>query len=549
MASYSVVHPVVRIVRLLQLDKVDISSLYFYAILSGLIQLTLPLGVQAIINFIMFNTLSTSLVVLVALVILGVFFSGLLQVKQMEVTEKVQQKIFVRYAFAFADKLPKIEQKGTENYYLPELTNRFFDTINLQKGLSKLLLDVPMASIQILFGVILLSFYHPVFIALGVLLLLIVYLILRLTSDKGLQSSFDESDYKYKVAAWLQEVAEHISVFKNYRSTAFNITKTDAFTKEYLKNRTKHFKILRIQYWSLVVFKVILTAAMLIIGCVLLLNQLINIGQFIAAEIVILSITASIEKLIVSIDIIFDVLTAAEKLNKLLQKPEESSGNLQLNVATPLSISFQDVCFSYTPQLPVIRNATFEIKAGEKILLNRSESKTGTSTLLKMLANHHSPSSGTILINGIPENNYNLGSYQKHISYLTGQNEIFSGTLWENITLGNKQIKPQQVIELVEKLDFESFIQNFEKGYDTPILNHGILLSSYLIKKILLLRTLLQPHQLLLLDEPFLNLTTSSQLKVAEYVTALSSTVIVATQNIDLERYFDRSLRLGSTSK
>jgi ATP-binding cassette, subfamily B, bacterial len=547
MSSYTVVHPVVRIVRLLQLDKVDITSLYFYAILSGLIQLTLPLGVQAIINFVMFNTLSTSLVILVALVILGVFFSGLVQVKQMEITEKVQQKIFVRYAFAFADKLPKIEQKGTENYSLPELTNRFFDTINLQKGLSKLLLDVPMASIQILFGVILLSFYHPVFIALGVLLLLIVYLILRLTSHKGLQTSFDESDYKYKVAAWLQEVAQHISVFKNYRSTAFNITKTDAFTREYLKNRTKHFKILRIQYWSLIVFKVLLTAAMLIIGCVLLLNQLINIGQFIAAEIVILSITASIEKLIVSIDVIFDVLTASEKLNKLLQKPEEPSGNLQLNVSNPLSISFQDVCFSYTPQLPVIRHASFEIKAGEKILLNRSESKTGTSTLLKMLANYHSPSSGIILINGIPENNYNLESYQKHISYLTGQNEIFSGTLWENITLGNKQIKPEQVIELVEKLGFESFIQNFEEGYNTPIQNHGILLSSYLIKNILLLRTLLQPHQLLLLDEPFMNLTKATQLKVAEYVTALPSTVIVATQNIDLERYFDRSLRLGSS--
>ena len=215
MAEHKSVHPFIRTINLLKLDKRDISSLYFYAILAAIIQLSLPLGVQSIINFVMFNTASTSLIVLISLVILGVFLSGYLQVNQMKLTEKIQQKIFVRYAFAFAETLPKIELQATEGYYMPELTNRFFDTMNLQKGLSKLLLGVPMAFIQILFGILLLSFYHPVFIGLGALLLLIVYLIFKLSSERGLATSLSESDYKYKVAAWLQEISRNLNTFKN----------------------------------------------------------------------------------------------------------------------------------------------------------------------------------------------------------------------------------------------------------------------------------------------------------------------------------------------
>ncbi|MFZ4058290.1 MAG: ABC transporter ATP-binding protein, partial [Ferruginibacter sp.] len=150
-----------RIFKVFKLDKSEISSIYFYAILSGLIQLSLPLGIQSIISFVLGGSISTSLVILIFLVVTGVFIAGLLQVNQMRLIEKVQQKIFVRYSFEFADRIPKLNLHEVDSYYLPELVNRFFDTISLQKGISKLLLDIPAASIQILFGLILLSFYHP----------------------------------------------------------------------------------------------------------------------------------------------------------------------------------------------------------------------------------------------------------------------------------------------------------------------------------------------------------------------------------------------------
>lgn len=544
MAENRTIHPFIRIVNLLKLDKKDITSLYFYAILSGVILLVNPLGIQSIINFVMYNTASTSLVVLIGLVIISVFIAGFLQINQMKLTEKIQQKIFVRYAFAYADILPKIRPEATEGYYMPELTNRFFDTIHLQKGLSKLLLDVPTAIIQILFGILLLSFYHTIFIAFGALLLLIVYLIFRLSSEKGLETSMNESDYKYKVAAWLQEISRNQNTFKNYEYTQLNLQKTDEFTQGYLQNRTRHFGILETQYWSLVAFKVILTAAMLIIGCVLLLNQLINIGQFIAAEIVILAMISAVEKLILSIDIVYDTLTAVEKLNKVLQTPTEDNGELKLDDSKPLKVEFKNVGFSYSDKSNLLKNISFVLEPGDKAMLHKTASGVGTSTIMKLISNNLTKHTGNILINGIPKDNYEMLSYRKTVNYLSGQNEVFNGTLWENITIANPNVKPETINHLIKELGFDGFIEEFEHGYATVLLTKGAKLASHLIQEILLLRTFVQNSQLLILDEPFKNLNKSKCNKVAEYINKLPMTVIIATDQEGVHVHFEKIIEL-----
>jgi hypothetical protein len=194
-----------RLFRIIRLERREISAIYFYAILFGLLQLTLPLGIQSIINFVLAGSFSTSMIILIAAVVTGVLFTGMLQVSQMKLNEKIQQNIFVQYTFEFAHRIPKVDMKSVDGYYMPELVNRFFDVVSLQKGLSKLLLDLPVATIQIVFGLILLSLYNAVFIVFGLFLILILFLIIRYTSARGLATSLEESDYKYGVAGWLQE--------------------------------------------------------------------------------------------------------------------------------------------------------------------------------------------------------------------------------------------------------------------------------------------------------------------------------------------------------
>ena len=239
--------------------------------------------------------------------------------------------------------------------------NRFFDVVALQKGIAKLLLDVPAATIQIIFGLILLSFYHPAFILFGILLVVILYGILSFTGNRGLETSIQESNYKYKVAAFLEEIGSMVSSFK-FLDQAFLLKKADKQVSNYLNTRTAHFKVLLIQYWSLISFKLLITAAMLIVGAVLLVNQQLNIGQFIAAEIVIILVINSVEKIIVNLDTIYDVITSIEKVEQPLEMNTESSGNI-LPVKKPvgMSVSFSNVTFGYDDNDDVLKNINLSI--------------------------------------------------------------------------------------------------------------------------------------------------------------------------------------------
>ena len=234
--------------HLINLNKADIGSIYFYAILSGILQLSVPIGIQSIIGYVLGASMVSSIYILIFLVTLGVFIVGLLQINQMKIIEKLQQLLFVNYAFEFIDKIPKIEFYKKVNYYIPEKVNRFLDINILQKGFSKLLLEIPTAIIQIIFGLILLAIYHPIFIVFGLTLAIILTIVLYLSSQSGLDISIKESNYKYEMVSWMQEVGKSIKAFRYNQEAELSSKNTDNIAVNYLNSRTKHFNILLLQY-------------------------------------------------------------------------------------------------------------------------------------------------------------------------------------------------------------------------------------------------------------------------------------------------------------
>ncbi|MCI5081719.1 MAG: ABC transporter transmembrane domain-containing protein, partial [Saprospiraceae bacterium] len=206
--------PLRRFFRLLELDRKDIYYIYIYAIFSGIIALSLPLGIQAIIGLIAGGALSASIYVLIAIITVATALNGLLKVMQITLTEHIQRRIFVRSAFDFAYRIPRLRLDKIVSQHPPELVNRFFDTLTLQKGLPKILIDLSTAVLQIFFGLLLISFYHPFFISFGLFLIVLLGLIFVLTGQKGLRTSLKESKYKYEVAYWLEELARTMSTFK-----------------------------------------------------------------------------------------------------------------------------------------------------------------------------------------------------------------------------------------------------------------------------------------------------------------------------------------------
>ena len=523
--------PLSRILNLLKLEKNEITAIYFYAILSGLIQLSLPLGVQSIISYVLGASMRATLVVLITLVVLGVLIAGIMQINQMKIIEKIQQKIFVRYSFAFASHIPALDLKKNDAVYLPELVNRFFDIPVLQKSLSKILLEIPTAVIQILFGLILLSFYHPVFILFGITLVTVLLLILRFTGNKGIQTSLEKSKYKYMVAAWLEEMARVIRSVKLAKSNELHLRKADDQVSNYLDARNNHFKVLLFQFNVLVIFKTLITAAMLIVGTLLMVNQQLTVGQFIAAEIVILLVLNSVEKLIISLGSVYDTLTAVEKLAELTDKPTEQNGTIKLPAGgNGLKLEMKNIDFGYSDDKNILTDISLVINPNEKVCIAGKDS-SGKSTLLKLLTGSYTDVKGSILIDDIPVGNYQLDSIRAQTGVLLSQHDIFQGTLWENIQLGNDDITMDNVKSLAGKVGLDDFIATLKQGYDAPLDATGKRLPRNVVQKILLVRALAGNPRLLLLEEPWMNFHDKHRTQIIQLLNELTNTTLVVVSN------------------
>jgi len=533
MEKINITRSLYKLFRLLRLDGKEITALYLLSILSGLIQLSLPLGIQAIINFAIVatgrNQLPASMWVLIFLVVLGVLFTGMLKINQMKIVEKIQQKIFTRFSFEFSQRIPKLNVKSIDQYHLPELVNRFFDIPTLQKSMAKLLLDIPTAVIQLCFGLILLAFYNSVFIVFGIILLVILYLILYISSPKGFEASLEESNYKYEIAGWIQEIARGIKTFKFFNTYNLHLEKTNTFLEGYLNSRNRHFQILKLQYWSLVVFKILITAAMLIVGGILLIRQDINLGQFIAAEIIILTIMSAVEKLIISLETVYDLLTSVEKITKITDKPLDEDGSYEFVKKLGIEIEAKNLNFGFHNTF-ILKDISFHIQPGQKVAIT-GDGDSGKTILLRMLTGVFQDFEGDLSFNQIPINNYNLNTLRNHIGIYMQKQDIFSATLWENITLGNPEVNEQDVIDTFKLVGLEQFFRGLNKGFDTHLEPTGKQLSASTVQKLLIARSLLNQPSLLLLDEPMKLIADDIKQSLQNYLFGLKDVTIVFTTN------------------
>ncbi len=490
-----------RFIGLLNFERKDISYIFYYASFSGLVALSLPLGVQAIVNLIQGAQISTSWIILVSLVTLGVVFVGILNLMQLRIIETIQQRIFAKSSFELSYRFPKIKMEALRNEYPPEIANRFFDTLSIQKGLSKALIDIPAALLQIIFALILLSFYHPLFIVFGIVLLVTVYLVFQYTAKRGLKTSIEESKYKYKVAHWIQEVARSIVSFKLSGKTNLALEKNDLLVEQYLIARERHFSVIKFQYIKMIGFKAIITAGLLIIGGVLVLNQQLNIGQFVAAEIVILLVINSVEKLILGLETLYDMLTSIEKLGLVFDKPLESQKGELLNFEKEMQIEVDSINYLVpNKQSPILEDISLKITPTSRILI-QGESGSGKSSLLRIIAGVISPNEGQININGLSMKGININNYRAQLGLSLSEEFPFEGTLRENLTFGDTSISDESILELLTIIGLSKFVKELPKGLNTVLYPEGKQMSYTIAKKIVLTRAILKKPKLLILED------------------------------------------------
>lgn len=536
-----------RFFKLLELDRKEIGYIYLYAIFAGIITLTLPLGIQAIINLIVGGETSSSLYLLIGIITIGILLNGLLTVMQLTVTETLQRRIFARSAFEFSWRIPRLKLDELSGIYPPELINRFFDTITLQKGIPKILIDSSTAFLQILFGLILLSLYHPFFVFFGFGLVFILIIIFQFTGRSGMKSSLKESKFKYQVAHWLEELGRAMNIFKASGGSQLPIQKTDGLVCNYLTARKSHFRVLLTQYGSVVLFKTLITGALLLLGSILVIENQISIGQFVAAEIVVLLILNSVEKLILGIENIYDVLTAIEKIAFVTDLPlEQAAGYKVEDIATPqgLEVEIDEVSFQFKDaDVPTLRNISLDFKAGEKICI-AGYNGSGKTTLVHLIKGMYTDYQGIVSFNGVPLKSLDLEDLRRHIGSLSTSDDIFHGTIIENITLGNGNTRLNEIISIAKDIGLHHFINKLPNAYNTELLAGGINIPGSIRAKIMLTRILLNQPEILIIENFFPRIEKSDKADIIDFITDQEKhwTLIAVSNDKRLAQNCDRIL-------
>jgi len=549
MPDIDVRQPVKRFWLLLKPDKNEIRNVYFYAIFNGLVYLTLPIGIQAIMGLIQGGQVSTSWIVLVIFVLLGIALNGVLTISQMRIVENLQQKIFTRAAFEFAYRIPRIKMEALYKHYAPELMNRFFDIISVQKGLAKILIDFITAGIQVMFGLILLSFYHPFFIIFSFILVALIFAIFKITARKGLETSLSESKSKYKVAHWLEEMARNNVTLKLAGETNIHLERTNDEVSNYIKYRRTHFKVLIQQFMLMVGFKVLVATGLLAIGGVLVMEQQMNIGQFVASEIIILLVLGAVEKLILSLETIYDVLTSLEKIGQVTDMELEPSDGVKISEHCEecgLSVDISNLNFTYpgNPN-PTLSDINLQIKKGERILINGSNN-TGKSTLLHLIAGVYQPIEGYIAYNGYPQGNLEPRNLRSIIGDCLMEEQLFEGTILDNIGMRRKNATMENIKWAVDNLGLTEFIKGQPKGYDTIIEPDGQHYSKGIIDRLILARSIADKPRLLIIKDAFQSIKAKDKTGIIDFLTDKDQpwTMIAVSSDMYLAKKMDQIVRL-----
>ncbi len=532
-----------RLWELLSRDRREILVVFFYAGLAGLFSLTLPLSVGAIVQLIQGGLILQSATILIAYVIVGTIVAGVLQVLQLGVVERIQQRVFARMALEYSFHLPRVRYDVFLKEDLPESMNRLFEAALIQKSLAKFLLDTSQALLTIFFGLILLTFYHPYFTLVGLLLVLTLGLLFYVTGPKGLATSLMESKYKYRAVHWLEEVARAFHAFKFAGRSQLALSRMDAILTKYLKYRNKHFKVLVQQAVAIVVFKTMITAGLLIVGTVLVVNRQITLGQFVASELVVVTVLAGVEKLVLSLSVVYDILTSVEKAGHVTDLPIDEVGRTPLPFSTRgMTMESRDLSYSYASTgTVVLHDVSITITPGQRVALTGFKG-AGRSTLLRLLGGLLDDYQGTLLVDGVSMHDVDRDAMRERVGQVLSLTDLFEGSIADNVSVGRSHIGEEQVWEALRLVGLDREVQAMRHGLETRITNGGRSLPSHIATKLLFAQGIAGEPRLVLFDDLFMNLLAEDRRRLLAILAdpARQWTVIAVSHDPVLLESFDR---------
>lgn len=543
------ISPLARLWDLLKKERRDLVLVVIYAIGVGIFSLATPLTAMAVVNTAAMATLVQQLIVFCLILFVCLGFGSFIRALKTIVVEYLQQRIFVRVVGDLANRLPRVDVRAFDREHGPELVNRFFDVLTVQKAGAVLLLDGVSILLQTSIGLLLLAVYHQLLLGFDLLLIAGLFVLIFILGRGGVATSIRESRTKYEVAGWLEELARHPIAFKLAGGDSLAIERADALTSEYLHARQNHFQIVFRQFCFALGLQVIASTTLLGLGGFLVIQQQLTLGQLVAAEIVVTMVVASFIKLGKQLESYYDLLAASDKLGHLIDLPLEASGsnNLPAN-SRPASLVARQISFRYDDPgaQPVLEKFDLSIAPGERVAL-MGPNGAGKSTLIDMVFGMRRPTLGRIEIDGCDVRDLSLGSLRREAVLVRGV-EVFEGSVFENVCLGRPELGVAEAREALQAVGLLEAVLSLPEGLSTALGTGGRTFSYGQLKRLMLARAIVGRPRLLMLDEALDDADPSIREMVLGAVLGPNRpwTVLVATHDREVADRCDRTITLTS---
>lgn len=536
--------PVQRMLEFLTLESRSLWLIFAYSLAMGFLGLGVPIASQSLVNNVAFGALRQPLLVLCLMLFLTMAFLALMRSLQVVLVEMLQRRILVRVTQDTANRLLRIQSIAFEQHRLPELVNRFFDVVTVQKSASFLLLDGLGILLSTLTGMVLLAFYHPLLLIFDLLLLCAILLILLVLGVGGQSSSIKESGQKYAIAAWLEELAVHPHLFKPSTGGQFAARKTEELLHTYLQARKKHFRVVLRQNVGAFSLQAIAATSLLGLGGWLVIEGQLTIGQLVAAELVVANVVNSFSKVGKHLETWYDLMAAFDKLGYLFDLPQENVVASLLNrTKEPAELRLEKLSYAHPQGIKVLKEINLKCSPGSKTAILGANSWE-CNTLLELIYSARKPDKGLLLVDGQPLHQLLLSDYRSQV-VMVRDLELLETSLLENLRLGNPTLSRQDARLALEQVGLWDKVQNFSHGLDTVLSFNGFPFSQSDAHRVMMARALIMKPRLLILDGVLeqIGWRVEGPLSQALFNKDLSqkTSLLVITNKVEFLSYFDQT--------
>jgi ABC-type bacteriocin/lantibiotic exporter with double-glycine peptidase domain len=468
-----------------------------FAVAVAVLSLATPIAVETLVNTVAFGVLMWPVVVIAGVLMACLGLAAAIRAMQVYVVEMLQRRLFVRVVADYAHRLPRLKLEAFDHRYGPELGNRFFDVLNVQKALALLLLDGVALGVAVVVGMVVLAFYHPFLLGFDIVLLLMIAVLVFVLGWGGVRTCLHESHAKYDVAAWLEELLRCLRAFKFAGGQRLALEKADQLAGEYVTARRAHFRVVWRQTVSSLGLQVVASTALLGLGGYLVITRQLTLGQLVAAELIVTLVVASVAKLGKYAETYYDLMAGAEKLGLLTDLPLERQDGEPLEPnERGMAVRARHFLAVHHRTLPA--PADWHVAPNERVAVVGPPG-SGKTTLFEVVCGLRDPVRGVVEVDGIDLRGLSLEYLREQVALVEGA-DIFLGTVSENVRVGRSELTPGQVRDALQAVGLLTAVHDLPDGLDTQLTPDGSPLSAGQALRLTIARAVVGRPRLLILD-------------------------------------------------